>query len=193
MQIATDSTAGERERGSLEPLLVNPAPRGAIVSGKWAAAAVVSIATVTLTTILAVTEMRALPLAELGIRFRFGGAQLAAMLAVLLPMSPFIAALQAYVATFARSFKEAQSYMGALMLLPMVPAIVGAMYPINTQAWMYPIPLLGHYLLLTGTIGGRVISVWSFVASATVSVVLAAALVTAMARLFRNERIIFGR
>jgi sodium transport system permease protein len=193
MQIATDSTAGERERGSLEPLLVNPAPRGAIVSGKWAAAAVVSIATVTLTTILAVTEMRALPLAELGIRFRFGGAQLAAMLAVLLPMSPFIAALQAYVATFARSFKEAQSYMGALMLLPMVPAIVGAMYPINTQAWMYPIPLLGHYLLLTGTIGGRVISVWSFVASATVSIVLAAALVTAMARLFRNERIIFGR
>ena len=193
MQIATDSTAGERERGSLEPLLVNPAPRGAIVSGKWAAAALVSIVTVSLTAILAVTELRTLPLADLGIRLRFGSLQAAAMVAVLLPMCPFIAALQAYVATFARSFKEAQSYMGALMLVPMIPAIVGAMYSINTQAWMYPVPMLGHYLLLTGIIGGRTISPWSFVASAVVSLALAAALVIAMARLFRTERIIFGR
>ncbi len=38
MQIATDSTAGERERGSLEPLLVNPAPRRSFAVGKWLAA-----------------------------------------------------------------------------------------------------------------------------------------------------------
>jgi sodium transport system permease protein len=193
MQIATDSTAGERERGSLEPLLVNPAPRGAIVSGKWAAAAIVSIVTVSITTILAVTELRTLPLAELGIRIRFGAAQLAAMLAVVLPMAPLIAALQAYISTFARSFKEAQSYMGALMLVPMIPAIAGAMYSINAQAWMYPVPMMGHYLLLTGVLGGRVISPWSFVTTAVISLALAAALVIAMARLFRNERIIFGR
>ena len=193
MQIATDSTAGERERGSLEPLLVNPAPRAAIVSGKWAAAALLSIATVSLTTILAVVEMRTLPLAELGIRFRFGAEQLASMLAVLVPMCPFIAALQAYIATFARSFKEAQSYMGALMLVPMIPAIAGTMYSFNAQTWMYPVPMFGHYMLLTGIIGGRTISPWSYVANAVVSLVLAGVLVAAMARLFRNERIIFGR
>ena len=193
MQIATDSTAGERERGSLEPLLVNPAPRGAIVSGKWAAAAIVSIVTVSITTILAVTELRTLPLAELGIRIRFGAAQLAAMLAVVLPMAPLIAALQAYISTFARSFKEAQSYMGALMLVPMIPALASTMYSVNAQPWMYPVPMMGHYMLLTGVLGGRVISPWWFVTSAVISLVLAAALVIAMARLFRNERIIFGR
>jgi sodium transport system permease protein len=193
MQIATDSTAGERERGSLEPLLVNPAPRGAIVSGKWAAAAIVSIVTVSITTILAVTELRTLPLAELGIRIRFGAAQLAAMLAVVLPMAPLIAALQAYISTFARSFKEAQSYMGALMLVPMIPALASTMYSVNAQPWMYPVPMMGHYMLLTGVLGGRVISPWWFVTSAVISLVLAAALVIAMARLFRSERIIFGR
>lgn len=193
MQIATDSTAGERERGSLEPLLVNPASRGAIVSGKWAAAAIVSIATVSITTILAVTELRTLPLAELGIRIRFGAPQLLAMLAVVLPMAPLIAALQAYISTFARSFKEAQSYMGALMLVPMIPMLASTMYSLNTEAWMYPLPMMGHYLLLTSILGGRVISPWSFVANAVISLVLAAALVMAMARLFRNERIIFGR
>jgi hypothetical protein len=52
---------------------------------------------------------------------------------------------------------------------------------------------MGHYLLLTGVLGGRVISPWSFVTTAVISLVLAAALVIAMARLFRNERIIFGR
>ena len=52
MQIATDSTAGERERGSLEPLLVNPAPRVAFVAGKWIAATLAAILSVCLTTLL---------------------------------------------------------------------------------------------------------------------------------------------
>jgi sodium transport system permease protein len=115
------------------------------------------------------------------------------MLAVVLPMAPLIAALQAYISTFARSFKEAQSYMGALMLVPMIPALASTMYSVNAQPWMYPVPMMGHYMLLTGVLGGRVISPWWFVTSAVISLVLAAALVIAMARLFRSERIIFGR
>src|SRR5688572_358816 len=73
MQIATDSTAGERERGSLEPLLVNPAPRGAIVAGKCLAAAAVAMATVTLSTTLCANIPRFLPLQEMGIRDRKSG------------------------------------------------------------------------------------------------------------------------
>src|SRR5688572_23423501 len=73
MQIATDSTAGERERASLEPLLVNPAPRGAIVAGKCLAAATVAMATVTLSTALCANIPRFLPLQEMGIRDRKSG------------------------------------------------------------------------------------------------------------------------
>jgi sodium transport system permease protein len=193
MQIATDSTAGERERGSLEPLLVNPAPRGALVSGKWLAATLVSMAVVTLTTLFTVQQLKTIPLTELGLRFAFGQAQVLGMLAVLLPMCPLVAAVQTFIGTFARSFKEAQSYMGILMLVPMAPAILGAVYPINAHAWMYPIPMLGHYVLLTSVLGGRAVSPLAFVASAAVSLALAALLVRATAHLFRSERIIFGR
>jgi sodium transport system permease protein len=72
MAIATDSTAGERERGSLEPLLVNPVPRAALVTGKWLAAAFAAGVTVGLTTLLSVIMPRFLPLQEMGIRFRLG-------------------------------------------------------------------------------------------------------------------------
>ena len=193
MQVATDSTAGERERGSLEPLLVNPAPRGAIVSGKWLAAAFLSAVTVSLTTIITIEQLRFIPLSELGLRFRFGAPQIAGMLAVLLPMCPLVAAVQACIATFARSFKEAQSYMGFLMLLPMAPAIVGIVYPISAQVWMYPVPMLGHYVLLSNVLAARETGALAFVICGAVSLALTAVLVQATARLFRSERIIFGR
>ena len=193
MQVATDSTAGERERGSLEPLLVNPAPRGAIVSGKWLAAAFLSAVTVSLTTVFTIEQLRFIPLSELGLRFRFGAPQIAGMLAVLLPMCPLVAAVQAFIATFARSFKEAQSYMGFLMLVPMAPAIVGMVYPISAQAWMYPVPMLGHYVLLSNVLAARQTSTVAFVMCGLASLALTALLVEATARLFRSERIIFGR
>src|SRR6185369_11969550 len=85
MQIAIDSTAGERERGSLEPLLVNPAPRGALAAGKWLAATSTSMLAVVASAALCVMLMRFIPLQDMGIRSRVGGSQLAAMLAVLLP------------------------------------------------------------------------------------------------------------
>ena len=72
MQIATDSTAGERERGSLEPLLVNPAPRVAFVAGKWMAATLAAIVSVCLTTVLCAQITRLLSLEDMGIRLEIG-------------------------------------------------------------------------------------------------------------------------
>ena len=156
MQIATDSTAGERERGSLEPLLVNPAPRLAFVAGKWLAATLAAMVSVCLTTLLCAHLPRFLPLEDMGIRFRIGPEHVgpASSLAAL-PMCLFSAALQAAVATLARSFKEAQSYMGVLILVPMMPGVMVALYPLGNAPWMYATPMLGPYVLLTNVLGGR--------------------------------------
>jgi sodium transport system permease protein len=193
MAIATDSTAGERERGSLEPLLVNPVPRGALVSGKWLAAAFAASLTVGLTTLLSVGMPRVLPLEEMNIRFRLGPEQVGGILAAVLPMCLFISALQACIATLARSFKEAQSYMGLLIVVPMVPGILAALYPIGNQSWMYGVPVLGTQVLLTNVLGGRTPAAASFLTSALVSALAAIVLVRVTTRLFRSERIIFGR
>ena len=120
MQIATDSTAGERERGSLEPLLVNPIPRLELVAGKWLAAAAASAGGLGATLVITSTVVLFLPLEDLGFRFRFGILDALLLLGAILPMALIAPAVQMYLASFARSFKEAQSYMGALILLPML-------------------------------------------------------------------------
>jgi sodium transport system permease protein len=193
MQIAMDSTAGERERGSLEPLLVNPAPRLAIVAGKWMAASVSAMAGCCVTVLLCLAVMKFVPLQELGIRFRFGGLEVAALLAAVLPFCPAAAALQVYLATFARSFKEAQSYMGFLMMVPMLPGVLATIYPMKGQVWMFPIPIVGQYALMEEVLGGKPIAPWMFLLGAGSPLVVAAALVFATSRLIEREKIVFGR
>jgi sodium transport system permease protein len=193
MQIATDSTAGERERGSLEPLLVNPAPRLVFVGGKWLAAAVAAMASTALTTVVCANLPRFLPLEEMGIRFRIGPEHITGIIGAALPMCLFSSALQSAVATLARSFKEAQSYMGVLVLLPMIPGVLGALYPLGNAPWMYATPMLGPYVLLTNVLGGQTPPVNAFAISAGVSLVAAAILVRITATLFESERIIFAR
>jgi sodium transport system permease protein len=193
MQIATDSTAGERERGSLEPLLVNPAPRSAIVGGKWLAATIASMIGVVLTTLLCLVMLNFIPLQELGIRFRLGVPEIAGMLAAVLPMCMLATGVQTYLSTFARSFKEAQSYMGFLMMVPILPGMMATLSPMTNKPWMYPIPILGQHVLLADVIGGRSPAVMWFLIAAGGALAGAALLVGLTRALFERERIIFSR
>ncbi len=193
MQIATDSTAGERERGSLEPLLVNPAPRVAIASGKWLAATASAMLSVFITTTLCLILLRMIPLQDLGIRFRLGPQQVVGLLGAVLPLCLLSTAIQTYLATFARSFKEAQSYMGFLMMVPMLPGLLSSVYPIASEPWMYPVPILGQHLLLTDVLGGKAPDLPMFAAAALATVIAAALLLRLVTALLQRERIIFGR
>jgi len=193
MGIATDSTAGERERGSIEALLVNPAPRVAIASGKWIAGTATAMLSVLVTGTLLVVLFRYIPLQDLGIRFRLGPSQLVGFLAVVLPLCPLIVAIQMYVATFAKSFKEAQSYLSFLMMAQMVPGMMATMNNTATKAWMYYVPWIGQQTLLTDVLGNKPISPLIFVVVGVVNVAIAVAAVRATAGLLHKEKIIFGR
>jgi sodium transport system permease protein len=109
------------------------------------------------------------------------------------PLCLFTAALQATVATMSRSFKEAQSYMGVLMLGPMLPGLVASLYPIGSTLWLNGVPLLGSFLLLSDTLSGRPPRAAEFLTSAAVSFALTVGLLRVTTRLFRSEHIIFGR
>jgi sodium transport system permease protein len=193
MQIAMDSTAGERERGSLEPLLVNPAPRGVIASGKWLAATFTSMLSVLLTTAVVMAMLRYIPMQEFGIRFRMHPQQIAMLLAAVLPMSFLASAVQTYLATFAKSFKEAQSYMGLLIIIPMLPGFAASLYPMSGQAWMYPVPVIAQQVLAGDVIAARVTPWWGFVVAAVVVIALSLVLMMLTTRLLQRERIIFTR
>jgi sodium transport system permease protein len=194
MQLATDSTAGERERSSLEPLLVNPVPRAALVAGKWLAAAVASMIAVILTMTFCILLLKRVLAPDIGIRVSIRPPQLVNMLIAALSICPLSAAVQACVGTYSRSFKEAQSYMGILTTLPvMAIAVVSALYPITSQPWMYAVPMLSQYMLVKSVIGGTTPSPAAFAVTAAVSLALTALLLALMTRLFRSERIVFGR
>jgi sodium transport system permease protein len=193
MQIAMDSTAGERERGSLEPLLVNPAPRGVIAAGKWLAATFTSMLSVLLTTAIVMTMLRFIPMQEFGIRFRMHPGQIAMLLAAALPMSFLASAIQTYLATFAKSFKEAQSYMGLLIILPMLPGFMASLYPMSGQPWMYPVPVIAQQVLAGDVVAARPTPWWGFVVAAATALLLSIVLIQLTTRLLQRERIIFTR
>jgi sodium transport system permease protein len=193
MQLATDATAGERERGSLEALLVNPVPRGALALGKVMASALSGMLAVMVTAGLCTALLRFIPLQELGMRFRFGAPHMIGLMAAALPMCLLTASVQSCVATLAKSFKEAQTYMGILILVPMLVGVMGTLYPIDNQPWMWGVPLLGQYVLLTSVLGGYAPGPIAFVIAAAVCLGSAALLVRMTVALLNDERIVFGR
>jgi sodium transport system permease protein len=190
MYVATDCSAGERERRSLEPLLLTPAPRRAIAVGKWLTTVSFSAATALLTLVLSVAALSRVPLDELGLSLSLGAREIASLLLAVLPLSLFAAAAQLFVASFAKSFKEAQTYLSFMMFAPTLPAVFFGIRPIEAQIWMYPVPVLGQEVLLMGIIRGEVVPPAGFVLAALGAVVGAMALLAATARLFQSERIV---
>jgi len=124
---------------------------------------------------------------------RLGPGHVMGLLSAVLPLCLLSTAIQTYLATFARSFKEAQSYMGFLMMVPMLPGVLSSVYPITSQPWMYPVPILGQHLLMTEVLGGKAPDTSTFVMTAAATLVAAVLLVRLGTALLRRERIIFGR
>lgn len=193
MQLAIDSTAGERERGSLEPLLLNPVPRPALAAGKWLAASTFGWASAIFSLVLTVGVMRRVPWHDLGIRFRVTDGELMSLLALVLPLGLFLSAVVMFASTFARSFKEAQTYLGMLMLVPMLPGIVSTMYPLTDRPWLAPVPVLGQYALAADVLGGKPPSLGFYLLAGVSVVACAVALVLLTARMLTRESIVFGR
>jgi len=193
MQLAIDSTAGERERGSLEPLLLNPGPRGVLATGKWLAASMFGWSAAIVSMVITVGIMRRVPWHDLGIRFRVTDAELMSLLILVLPLGLFLSAVVMFASTFARSFKEAQSYLGMLMLLPMLPGLVSTMYPLSGRPWLAPVPILGQYALAADVLGGKPPRVFFYALAGLSVVACAGILVSLTARMLKREAIVFGR
>ena len=193
LQVAIDSTAGERERGSLEPLLVIPVPRLSIIGGKWLAATAFSLASAVLMAAMTFIGLEVSPLQRLGLRLEIDGGSMAAMLAAIAPLALPVTALQMAVATLARSYKEAQSYVSFLMLLPMLPLVLTMGSDLDDASWKLLVPVLGQQLLIQDAMEGVALNVVEYSATALAAIVFAGLCLWLTSYLFRRERIIFGR
>ena len=182
-----DATAGERERQSLEPLLATPASRGAIVSGKIAAACVMGLASLLLT--LLAFKLSAQLGSGSAQRLDVSFAAIGKMLLILLPMLFIGTSLLTLLAASAKSMKEAQSHMTWLLLLPMIPTFVLLVNPVKTQLWQYTVPFLAQNQLLLKVIRGEWIDAQTWAVYLAAGIGLAALLWFAAVRRYHQEQL----
>jgi len=189
--LAIDATAGERERGSLEPLLTNPVPRGQIMMGKALATCLFTMLTL------------ALQLAAFKIMFMIVGSSAGKnidppvlnfimIFLICAPLVAFAVGVQIIIATYSRSYKETQTYLALLPLIPSIPGMVLVFVPIHSQDWMMLIPTFGHVLLI-GKLVQQETVIWTEVMLSCGSTLLFAATLLFFAkRLYNNDKVLFG-
>jgi len=193
LYLAIDSMAGERERGSLEPLLLNPVTRAQVVAGKWGAVVLGSWLAFGLALTGFNIALSHVPLQDLGVRAQLGPREMLGAALVLLPLGFFASSLQMVMSLFARTYKEAQTYLQVMMLVPMLPASFLSISPIDGKLWMMFVPVLGQTILLNDVLRGEALHPsWLWLAAG--SAALFAALFAGWAvRMLSQEKIIFGR
>ena len=172
VHVAVDSTAGERERGSLEPLLTLPVSRGALVAGKFAATAFFMAVALGIGIAAFAVAVDFLPLAEVGMDADIGLAECALAFAVLVPIAVLGAGLLNAVTAFTKSFKEAQSYTGIAMLLPTLPILVVVLNPMQPTIPMMLVPSLSQHLLITDIVKAESVDPVYFAVSAASTVAI---------------------
>jgi len=193
MYVIIDTTAGERERGSLEPLLINPVTRAEFVLGKLSAALPFATFAVATTLLAFYLAFNFFPLEDyIGFQLTLSGPALVGIFLLALPMILLASALQMIIATFTRSFKEAQTYVSFLPLIPALPGIGLAFLPIKATLWTMLIPTFGQQLLINKLMRGEPVSVMNVLVSTLVTVALAIILILMAIRLYSQERVLFG-
>lgn len=185
--LVIDVTAGERERQSLEPLLATPASREGIMSGKILAACVFGM----LSLLLLMLSFKA--------TFAFGGGILrgidvswlvvAKLLLVLAPMVLLGTVLLTLIAASVKSVKEAQSYMGVLMFLPIIPTIALMVSPVKDQLWMFCVPFLAQNQMIVRLLRSEPPTGLEWLTYLGVGVGIGAILWVIAARMYHRERL----
>ena len=189
MYLAIDLTAGERERQSLEPLFANPVARWKILCGKLAAICAFSTASLLMTLLAFAVVGQFIPAEKIGMELDLGVHFAAYVLLLMLPLVLLLAALQSMVAAFAKSYREAQTYISLLMLVPLIPSALLSFMPIKAQAWMYAVPLLGQNLGIMQLLRGDGVSAEQLGLCLAGSLAAALLALLATVQLYRSERL----
>ena len=190
MHLAIDTTAGERERKSLEPLLALPISRAKLLLGKMAATTCYMLASLALTLAAFTIVLRQLPLGSIGMSsaFSVGTAGLAFLLVS--PFAPLGAALLTTVASFTKTYREAQTYLTFVLLVPTLPLAFATFLNVEPELKLMWIPSLSQHLLITTLIKDQPLDPALTAVSVLSTLVFGGLLGWLAVRLYRREAIL---
>lgn len=190
--LAMDTTAGEKERKSLEPLLINPVPRWQIMTGKMLTTMAFAMASLALTLVSFRIVLPYMPVGAFGMDLTLSLGTLLKILLVVSPVAILAAALLTLLAAFAKSYREAQSYMGLVILIPMIPSLIFMANPIRAEAWMMNVPLFSQNILIGEIIREEVVALPWYAMSFASTLVIGLVLAVLAANLYNRPRLIFS-
>ena len=176
LHLAIDTTAGERERKSLEPLLTLPVTRASLLLGKMTATVCFMLASLALTLVAFTIALRQLPLEQIGMSSNFGLATAALAFVLVCPFAPLGAALMTAVAALSKTYREAQTYLTFVLLVPTLPLAFATLLNIEPEAKLMWIPSLSQHLLITTLIKDQPLTLSFVVISAASSLAFGAVL-----------------
>ena len=185
LNAALDTTAGERERGSLEPLLMNPAPKAALVLGKWGAVASVGMLIAVLSCLSFLPGQWLLRSETLAALFQFGLREALLFIAVLLPLAGALSALLMAIAIRCKTFKEAQANATVVILGVSLLPLVTVFNQEGTAPWHLWVPALAQSTLMGRVLKGEALGAADVATSVAVCAVL---VVVALAYVTRTVR-----
>jgi len=192
MHLALDTTAGEKERKCLEPLLINPVPRWQIMSGKLLATMMFAMASLALTLVSFKLVLRVVPMSSFGVDLNITSQTILLILLVIAPVAILAASLLTVLAAFAKSYREAQSSTSLVILVPLIPSIIFLSNPIKPDTWMMAIPLFSQNLLIGEIVRDETVSLAWYALSVFSTLVIGLALAVVAATLYNKPRLIFG-
>jgi sodium transport system permease protein len=184
--LAIDATAGERERGSLEPLLANPVPRWQFMLGKYIASFLFTALAVLMAIVAYKSIFSGLGMLGVGIKVNPGLSDFTFVFILCIPI------MLMAVATVSKSFKETQTYLGLLPLLPALPGMIMVFVPIQASAWAMMIPTYGQTILIGQLVRGETPDYGFMALSCLATTIVAMALLVVAARLYNRENMAFA-
>lgn len=188
--MVVDMTAGERERESLEPLLINPVPRWAFVLGKYLTALGFTILATALATALFLVLLGIPAVQEFtAIQVSIPWPAIWTAVLIIFPVVVMAVALQMLISSYTRNVKEAQTYTQLLSLAGFMPALFLAILPIKVQAWMYFVPTIGQVFLINKVMRGEALPPGDLLVGTAVTLLVGLAALAAAMRLYNRERI----
>jgi len=191
--VITDATAGERERGSLEPLLINPLPRGWVAIGKMISAMPFATFNLLITLVGFAAIFRFLPIEKLlGVQIGLDIGALTSVFLICLPIVILACAIQTLIASFSKTTKEAGTYLPFIGLIPSLPGLALAFLPVKSDLWTMLIPTFGKQILINQFLRTEPISGMNILISAVVTILLSVVITFIAIKLYEGERIIMG-
>ncbi len=189
LNAALDTTAGERERGSLEPLLMNPAERWVLVLGKWGAVASVGMLIAVLACFSFLPGQWLLRSDTLAAMFQYGVHEVMLFLVVLLPFAAAASALLMAVAIRCKTFKEAQASTTVVMLAASLLPLINVFSLGEESPWYLWVPALAQNLLMTHVLKGEAFTLEQLAVPTAICALLAAGSVWFVARTLRSAAV----